>query len=426
MENSEGLNLFDLSETSKDEIDANLAKVWSWRGPLYEMYANSLMLDYAPEFAQLHRWGSDFFGRPSHMNIILLSSQNIHSYMMLGWETGIQNEFITLRRNGMAKEQVMELVMFSQLHAGMRGLGHVFRAVGENLPSHGLKYHPQFVKVNRAKWEGAIKTLPKQIAPYLMLRHHTVTGSTDGLREAALLARACGITNELIVQAIVGSAARGLISGRLLRPCPYRWPQTAAIRLRQRAQLSQRARHERFVNRRSESPGSYLSQHGPEPPLDGFKCPLQHRSVRRLIEMDEHVPVVRDYVVVVRLAKKAVEPQVLGHRIGTEHVQAHAAVDVCLAEQGVGPRRRDLFRSQLGRLSDWVEHPVLESDRHGTRQKQRCIGRHMRYRQGLDERAYARILDHRTISSSSARCDRTLADHICTYLSRPQPGGEGF
>ena len=26
--------------------------------------ANSLMLDYAPDFAKLHRWGSDFFGRP--------------------------------------------------------------------------------------------------------------------------------------------------------------------------------------------------------------------------------------------------------------------------------------------------------------------------------------------------------------------------
>jgi hypothetical protein len=263
VENSEGLNLFDLSETSKDEIDANLAKVWSWRGPLYEMYANSLMLDYAPDFAKLHRWGSDFFGRPSHANIILLSSQNIHSYMMLAWETGIKNEFITLRRNGMAIEQIMELVMFSQLYAGMRGLGHVFRAVGEDLPSYGppegppapyydgwapdpeafrcgldlstremtkadlanltswyeetigylpesiqfgLKYHPQFVKVERAKWEVAIKTLPKQIAPYLMLRHHTITGSVDGLREAALLAKAWGITNELIVQGITGSA----------------------------------------------------------------------------------------------------------------------------------------------------------------------------------------------------------------------------
>ena len=260
---SEGLDLSRLDETTPEEVNNNLIKVWSWRGPLYEMYANSLMLDYAPDFAKLHRWGSDFFGRPSHVNVILLSSQNIHSYMMYGWETGILNEFITLRRNGFAVEKTMELVMFSQLYAGMRGLGHVFRAVGENLASYGpaeeplapfpegwdvdseafksgldlstremsktdidnltgwyestigylpesiqfgLKYHPQFVKVNRAKWEVAIKTLPKQIAPYLMLRHHTITGSVDGLREAVLLGKAWGISRELTVQGIMGTA----------------------------------------------------------------------------------------------------------------------------------------------------------------------------------------------------------------------------
>ena len=32
---------------------------------------------------------------------------------------------------------VMELVMFSQLYAGMRGLGHVYRAVGDLLPVFG-------------------------------------------------------------------------------------------------------------------------------------------------------------------------------------------------------------------------------------------------------------------------------------------------
>ena len=259
MDASEGLDLSDIDHITGAEIDANLVKVWSWRGPLYELYANSLMLDHAPDFAKLHRWGSDFFGRPSHANVILFSSCNIHSYMMLAWETGILNEFITLRRNGMAKEQIMELVMFSQLYAGMRGLGHVFRAVGEQLPAYGppveplapfpdgwavdpdafrcgldlstrkmtaadldnltgwyettlghvptsitfgLKYHPEYVKVNRAKWEVAIKTLPKQIVPYLMLRHHTITGSVDGLREAALLAKAWGVTKELVVQSI--------------------------------------------------------------------------------------------------------------------------------------------------------------------------------------------------------------------------------
>ena len=259
---SEGLDLSDLERTSPEEVNANLIKVWSWRGPLYEMYANSLMLDYAPDFAKLHRWGSDFFGRPSIVNVITLSTQNLHSYMMLGWETGILNEFHTLRRNGMTKAQLMEVVMFSQLHAGMRGLGHVYHAVGNLLPVwedpkqpapfpegwaadpdafkcgldlstraltdqdrknltdwyektigsvpnsivFGLKHHPEFVKVNRAKWEVAIKTLPKQVAPYLMLRHHTITGSREGLREAALLAKAWGITPEWIIQGIMGTA----------------------------------------------------------------------------------------------------------------------------------------------------------------------------------------------------------------------------
>jgi hypothetical protein len=256
---SEGLDLSHLDSISDEEKDANLAAMWGWRGPLYEMSAASLMLDYAPDFAKLHRWGSDFFGRPSHVNIILMSAQNIHSYMMLAWETGIRNEFGTLRRNGMSIDQIMELVMFSQLYAGMRGLGHVFRAVGDVLPSYagpgeplapypdgwapdaaafksgldlstremtpadlealtgwyertlgfvprsiqfGLKHHPEFVKVNRAKWEVAIKTLPKQIVPYVMLRHHTVIGSVPGLQESAALARAWGVSKAYVVQAI--------------------------------------------------------------------------------------------------------------------------------------------------------------------------------------------------------------------------------
>jgi hypothetical protein len=258
----EGLDLSNLEDTTPEEVNANLARVWSWRGPLYEMYANSLMLDYAPDFAKLHRWGSDLFGRPLAANILTLSMQNIHSYMMFGWETGILNEFHTLRRNGMPLHQLMELVMFSQLYAGMRGLGHVYRAVGDLLPvfaeptvtpqfpdgwaadpqafkagldfstrnmtqqdvnnltgwyernvgylpksiQFGLKHNPQFVKINRAKWEVALKTLPKQVAPYLMLRHHTITGQRDGLREAALLGKAWGLTSHWIIQGITGTA----------------------------------------------------------------------------------------------------------------------------------------------------------------------------------------------------------------------------
>ncbi|HEX5140900.1 MAG TPA: hypothetical protein VFX19_08145 [Dehalococcoidia bacterium] len=258
----EGLDLSKIGEITPEEVDANLTAVWRWRGPLYEMYANSLMLDYAPDFAKLHRWASDMYGRPEVVNVITLSTQNIHTYMMTGWETGILNEFHTLRRNGVTKAQLMELVMFTQLYAGMRGLGHVYHAVGNLLPvwedpkdpapwpegwaadpeafksgldlttrqmtpedvsnltawyektigylpdsiAFGLKHHPEFVKVHRAKWETALRTVPKQVAPYMMLRHNTITGSREGLREAALLGKAWGITPEWIVKGITNTA----------------------------------------------------------------------------------------------------------------------------------------------------------------------------------------------------------------------------
>lgn len=260
---SEGLDLSDLGAISKEEVDAYLAHNWRWRGALYPMAASSLMLDYAPDFAKLHRRGTDMFGRPDPVNVVLLSVANIHSYMMLGWEAGLHNEFLSLRRGGMPIAQTMELVMFGQLYSGMRGLGHVFHAVGENLPAYGpppgsaspfpdgwtadpaafragldqstsemtgpdranlvdwyertlgylprsvkfgLRHHPEYLKVSRGKWEVAIKTLPKQVVPWTMLRHHTVTGSVDGLREAAALARAWGITKQLVVQGITGAA----------------------------------------------------------------------------------------------------------------------------------------------------------------------------------------------------------------------------
>jgi hypothetical protein len=46
------LDLTNLGETTPEEVNANLIRVWGWRGPLYELYANSLMLDYAPDFAK--------------------------------------------------------------------------------------------------------------------------------------------------------------------------------------------------------------------------------------------------------------------------------------------------------------------------------------------------------------------------------------
>jgi hypothetical protein len=258
---SEGMDVFTIDSTTSDEVDAHLAHVLGRRGPLYDLSASALMLDYAPGFAKLHRRMADLLGRPDPVNILLLGTQNVASYMMLGWETGLVNQFISNRRNGLTHEQNMELVMFTQLYAGMRGLGHVYRAVGGFLPSlaapttsptfapgwtpdpeafrsgldlstremtaadrknlerwyeknigylpesicFGLKYHPEFVKVNRAKWEVAIRTLPKQFAPHLMIRLNMMSGNVDGVKEAVLLGRSWGITREYLVKGIVAS-----------------------------------------------------------------------------------------------------------------------------------------------------------------------------------------------------------------------------
>jgi len=263
--NGHGLDLGNLEQTTQTEIDAYLTSRWTGRGPLYDQYAMSLMLDYAPDFAKLHWWGAEVFrslpsdpdtydpsfGTPN-------SIQQLHSYMVLGWETGIRNQFRVLHRLGFTRAQIMEVVMFGRLVAGMRGLGHVYHAIGDVLPDYqdghghprfpagwtadpvafrsgldlstrvltdqdrtnlvdwyersigyvpksvqfGMRWDPQLLKVHRAMWERAIKTLPKQVAPYLMLRDATLNGDRDALREAALLGKSWGLTRDWVIRGI--------------------------------------------------------------------------------------------------------------------------------------------------------------------------------------------------------------------------------
>ena len=50
------------------------------------------------------------------------------------------------------------------------------------------------------------QTLPKQVAPYIMLRQHMLTGNTEALREGVLLGKAWGITKEWTIHGLVVSA----------------------------------------------------------------------------------------------------------------------------------------------------------------------------------------------------------------------------
>lgn len=261
-----GLDMSRLDELSQEEKNAHLLWAVRDRGPLYQLWCNEITADYAhPEWVKLHSMATRHCDAGGHAeysqpDLLIWSVHNLPSYMLIGWETGIRNEFFALWRHGLPLEQTMEIVMFAQSYAGMRGLGEVYRAVGDflavygppkippvwpegwepdppafksgldlstpemtaadrrNLESwyevnmgyvpkslqFGIKHHPEFVKVNRAKWEAAIQTLPKQVAPYIMLKLNAHTQNVEGMREATLLAKNWGIEKKYVRQLLAG------------------------------------------------------------------------------------------------------------------------------------------------------------------------------------------------------------------------------
>jgi len=240
-------------------------------GHFYQMTADSVMLEHRPDYAKrfydglrafpnrLEQTGTE---RDNAVQLTVTSLQHLVMYILYGWETGIYNEFRHFQSRGFTKAQIMELVMFAQLQAGIRGLQHVYNAVGRFLPdfrdgpgpapfpagwtpdpeafksgldlaardltqqdrrnvtawyeqtigyvpeavTFAMTYHPEFYKWHRARWEVIFQTLPKQAMPYIMLRQHLLTGNQAALREAVLVGKAWGISKEWIVHGLTVSA----------------------------------------------------------------------------------------------------------------------------------------------------------------------------------------------------------------------------
>jgi hypothetical protein len=236
----------------------NVDRGW---GLMYQSTADSILLDHRPDYARYFYEGLRTFRSRLELSgtetsnpvqLTITSFQHLPMYILYGWETGIYNEFRHLQSRGLSKAQLMELVMFAQLQAGIRGLQLVYNAVGKYLPDwrdgpgevplpagwaadpdafkasldlstrsltaadrtnivtwyertigyvpnsaqFAMTYHPEFYKWHRARWEVIFQTLPKQTAPYIMIRQHMLTNNRDALREAVALGKAWGITRE--------------------------------------------------------------------------------------------------------------------------------------------------------------------------------------------------------------------------------------
>jgi len=228
------------------------------------MRANSLWLYTRPDVAKLHGRMLDGWHRLRLEPIITASSfANMHTYINQAWLIGIENCTRGLQQRGVTKAQLMEAIMHATLSAGIRGLECCYHAIGIILGDYveraepavwpagwtpdmqafycGLdpstkeftdrdrrnlddwymrtigeipswvvfleKNDPVSLKAYRSKWEGVFRgALPKQMMPYLMIRHNTVMGSRSGLREAVLLGKAWGLSDAYIVNTIVQGA----------------------------------------------------------------------------------------------------------------------------------------------------------------------------------------------------------------------------
>ena len=217
-----------------------------------------------PDIAKLHMRMTGVWSDTGLEPIITASSAaNLHTYINQGWEIGIENCTRGLQRRGVTRDGLMEIVLHAQLSGGMRALELVFRAIGIILGDYveteepavwpegwapdpaafkaGLdpttrdltdddrrnledwynrtigevpswvtflaQHDPRSLKAYRMKWEGIFRgALPKQMMPYLSIRHATVMGNRPALREACQLGKAWGMTDDYIVNTIVQGA----------------------------------------------------------------------------------------------------------------------------------------------------------------------------------------------------------------------------
>ena len=187
-------------------------------------------------------------------------------YAVIGYDVGVRYLIHTRQRMGLAKAQILEGIAISFLVMGPAGLETVARALdgytwltpekpaefpegwapdpaafasgldfssphmapdelrsvlrwyeatpGE-IPPHVkflAAHRPDLLKAYRQRFENCVRELPKQIVPTTLLHYNVIRGSASGIRDNVLLARAFGVSRELVLNTI-GSASLNGIEG---------------------------------------------------------------------------------------------------------------------------------------------------------------------------------------------------------------------
>jgi hypothetical protein len=185
-------------------------------------------------------------------------------YAVIGYEVGVRYLIHTRQRMGLTKAQILEGIAISFLVMGPAGMETVARALdgyawltpetpaefppgwapdpaafasgldfsepnlspaelrsvlawyeatlGE-IPPH-VKFlaanRPDLLKAYRQRFENCVRELPKQIVPTTLLHYNVIRGSASGIRDNVLLARAFGVSRELVLNTIGSASLTGI------------------------------------------------------------------------------------------------------------------------------------------------------------------------------------------------------------------------
>lgn len=185
-------------------------------------------------------------------------------YAVIGYDVGVRYLIHTRQRMGLTKAQILEGIAISFLVMGPAGMETVARALdgyswltpekpaefpegwapdpdafktgldfssphmspaelgsvqdwyettlGE-IPPH-VKFlaanRPDLLKAYRQRFENCVRELPKQIVPTTLLHYNVIRGFSSGIRDNVLLARAFGVSKELVLNTIGSASLNGV------------------------------------------------------------------------------------------------------------------------------------------------------------------------------------------------------------------------
>jgi hypothetical protein len=256
MTNYPEMDLLDAERMSPTEVDALHARLLRRGVTGYPLPVFALWTEHNPSVLKRYMLQVDA-QMPSPQAACLCNIATLYHYTMLRFAAGIAWELDTAARAGFTKAEVLEIFALAYLtdgpatqqavHEGAADRLRNWSAPPDTRPSlppgwdpdraafqSGLEvssppvmsdeeprllrdwyqrtigvvpgsvefllaHHPSLLKAYRLRWEHCVRVLPKQVMPFLMLHRSSLRGDVGALREAALLARAWGMTREEVV-----------------------------------------------------------------------------------------------------------------------------------------------------------------------------------------------------------------------------------